>query len=61
VSDVRVVVVGDTEHDVRAGRAVGARVVGVAMSEEARLELVAAGADAIVRTCGDELVNAVWA
>jgi phosphoglycolate phosphatase-like HAD superfamily hydrolase len=59
-SDVRVVVVGDTEHDVRAARAVGARVVGVAMSEAARLELSAAGADAIVRTCGDELVNAVW-
>jgi phosphoglycolate phosphatase len=54
-----VVVVGDTEHDVRAARAVGARVVGVAVSEAARLELLAAGADAIVRTCGDELVNAV--
>lgn len=61
VSDVRLVVVGDTEHDVRAARAVGARVVGVATSDEARLELVAAGADAIVTTCGDELVNAVWA
>jgi phosphoglycolate phosphatase-like HAD superfamily hydrolase len=59
-SDVRVVVVGDTEHDVRAARAVGARVVGVAISEAARLELSAAGADAIVRTCGDELVNVVW-
>ena len=34
---------------------------GVATSEEARLELVIAGADAIVRTCGDELVNAIWA
>jgi phosphoglycolate phosphatase len=54
-----VVVVGDTEHDVRAARAVGARVVGVAISEAAHEELVAAGADAIVRTCGDELVNAV--
>ncbi|HTB71669.1 MAG TPA: HAD family hydrolase [Polyangiaceae bacterium] len=54
-----IVVVGDTEHDVRAARAVGARVVGVAMSEAAHEELLAAGADAIVRTCGDELVNAV--
>lgn len=54
-----VVVVGDTQHDVRAARAVGARVVGVAVSEGARVELLAAGADAIVRTCGDELVNAV--
>ena len=54
------VVIGDTEHDVRAGRAVGARVVGVAMSAAARAELEAARADAIVSTCGDELVNAVW-
>jgi phosphoglycolate phosphatase-like HAD superfamily hydrolase len=58
-SEIRVVVVGDTEHDVRAARAVGARAVGVATSEASRLELAAAGADAIVRTCGDELVNAV--
>jgi phosphoglycolate phosphatase len=56
-----VVVVGDTEHDVRAGRAVGARVVGVAVSEAARAELLDAGADAIVKSCGDELVNAVFA
>ena len=54
------VVIGDTEHDVRAGRAVGARVVGVALTEAARVELEAARADAIVSTCGDELVNAVW-
>ena len=58
-SEIRVVVVGDTEHDVRAARAVGARAVGVAMNEASGAELVAAGADAIVRTCGDELVNAV--
>ena len=54
------VVIGDTEHDVRAGRAVGARVVGVALTKAARVELEAARADAIVSTCGDELVNAVW-
>jgi phosphoglycolate phosphatase-like HAD superfamily hydrolase len=59
-SDIRLVVVGDTEHDVRAARAVGARAIGVAMSEAAGVELAAAGADAIVRSCGDELVNAVW-
>ncbi len=59
VASASIVVVGDTEHDVRAGRAVGARVVGVAVSEASRLELEAAGADAIVTTCGDELVNAV--
>jgi phosphoglycolate phosphatase len=54
-----VVVVGDTEHDVSAARAVGARVVGVAISAAARAELQAAGADAVVEACGDELVAAV--
>ncbi len=56
-----VVVVGDTKHDVEAGRAVHARVVGVATSEEARAELMAAGADAIVDTCGDALLREVLA
>jgi phosphoglycolate phosphatase len=56
----KLVVIGDTVHDVRAGRAVGARVVGVAISEASRHELEAAGADAVTDTCGDELVNAVW-
>jgi phosphoglycolate phosphatase len=55
---VVVVVVGDTEHDVFAGRAIGARVVGVAKDESSRAELRAAGADAIVDACGDELVRA---
>jgi phosphoglycolate phosphatase len=59
--DAEVVVVGDTQYDVAAGRAVGARVVGVAASEEARLELLAAGADAIVDTCGDALLREVLA
>lgn len=53
------VVVGDTEHDVRAGRAAGARVVGVALGEEARAELEGAGADIVVDACGDDLVRAV--
>lgn len=56
-----VVVVGDTEHDVVAGRAAGARVVGVATNEASRAELRAAGADAIVDACGDALVDAVLA
>jgi phosphoglycolate phosphatase len=56
-----VVVIGDTEHDVRAGRAVGARVVGVATDDHARAELMAAGADAIVDTCGDALLREVLA
>jgi phosphoglycolate phosphatase-like HAD superfamily hydrolase len=57
--DARLVVVGDTRHDVEAGRAAGARVVGVATDEESYAELAAAGADAIVRACGEELVKAV--
>jgi phosphoglycolate phosphatase len=55
----RLVVVGDTERDVAAGHAVGARVVGIAGHPAARAELLAAGADAIVETCNDELVTAV--
>lgn len=54
-----VVVVGDTDLDVRAGRAIGARVVGVATNEASLNELRAAGADAIVESCGDALVAAV--
>jgi phosphoglycolate phosphatase len=55
-----VVVVGDTEKDVAAARAIGARIVGVAISRSSRAELAAAGADAVVDTCGDELVRAVF-
>jgi phosphoglycolate phosphatase-like HAD superfamily hydrolase len=54
-----VVVVGDTEFDVRAGRAAGARVVGVAISDGARAELTRAGADVIVEACGEELARAI--
>jgi phosphoglycolate phosphatase len=56
-----IVVVGDTRYDVLAGRAVGARVVGVAINDEARAELAAAGASAIVAVCGDDLVEAILA
>jgi phosphoglycolate phosphatase-like HAD superfamily hydrolase len=56
-----VVVVGDTEHDVRAARAIGARVVGIGTDAESRAELEAAGADAVVDGCDDNLVRAVLA
>jgi phosphoglycolate phosphatase len=56
-----VIVVGDTDRDVHAGRAIGARVVGVATSDVARAELETAGADAIVTGCGPALVEAVLA
>jgi phosphoglycolate phosphatase-like HAD superfamily hydrolase len=55
------VVVGDTRFDVEAGRAAGARVVGVATDDQAYAELQIAGADVIVRECGEELVRAVMA
>jgi phosphoglycolate phosphatase-like HAD superfamily hydrolase len=58
-SACEVVVVGDTEKDVAAARAIGARIVGVAISTASRAELAAAGADAIVDTCGDELVRVI--
>lgn len=54
-----VVVVGDTEQDVAAARAMGARVVGVATDDASRAELLTAGADAIVPTCGEALVDAI--
>jgi phosphoglycolate phosphatase len=56
-----VVVVGDTERDVYAGRAIGARVVGIATNDAARRELREAGADAIVETCSEALVDAILA
>ncbi len=60
VATARVVVIGDTEHDVRAARAIGARAIGVATSDAARRELESMKADAIVSSCCDDLVNAVW-
>ena len=56
-----VIVVGDTDRDVHAAHAIGARVVGVATNDAARTELEAAGADTIVDGCGPALVDAVLA
>jgi len=56
----QVIVVGDTKQDVDAARAVGALVVGVAVNEATRRELVESGADAIVDACGPELVAAIF-
>jgi phosphoglycolate phosphatase-like HAD superfamily hydrolase len=57
----QLVLVGDTRADVEAGRATGARVIGVAADGQGRAELEAAGADVIVNGCGDELVRAALA
>lgn len=54
-----VVVVGDTKLDVEAARAIGARVVGVAVNEPSRRELEEAGAEAIVDGFGAALVSAI--
>ncbi len=59
--EATVVVVGDTRLDVEAARAIGARVVGVALDAAAREELEAAGAEAIVDACGAALVEAIRA
>jgi phosphoglycolate phosphatase len=54
-----VVVVGDTLHDISAARAIGAKVVGVAMNEASREELHAHGADVVVDDCGAAVVEAI--
>lgn len=53
------IVVGDTDADVAAARATGARVIGVATSPAAREEL--AGADALAEDCGASLRAAIEA
>ena len=49
----RIVVVGDTLHDVTAARACGVRVVAVATGSCTRADLDAAGADAVLDTLAD--------
>ena len=49
----RVVVIGDTPHDVACARAGGARSIGVATGGHSRDELVRAGADAALDDLSD--------
>jgi phosphoglycolate phosphatase len=49
----RIVVVGDTAHDITAARACGVRAVAVATGSATRRELDAAGADVVLDTLAD--------
>src|SRR5688500_20071907 len=49
----RIVVVGDTLHDVTAARACGVRVVAVATGADSRAVLDGAGADVVLDTLAD--------
>jgi phosphoglycolate phosphatase-like HAD superfamily hydrolase len=53
IPDERVVVVGDTVHDVTAARAAGVRVIAVATGSVSRSELEGAGADEVFDTLAD--------
>ncbi len=52
-ADADVVVIGDTVHDVSAGRAIGAKVVAVETGFSDRSALLAAGPDVLLRDCSD--------
>jgi phosphoglycolate phosphatase-like HAD superfamily hydrolase len=56
------VLVGDSVHDVGAGRAAGVRVVAVATGRDSREELRAAGADVVLADLADTaaVLRAVW-
>jgi phosphoglycolate phosphatase-like HAD superfamily hydrolase len=56
------VLVGDSVHDVTAGRSAGVRVVAVATGRDSRDELAAAGADVVLDDLGDTAValDAIW-
>jgi phosphoglycolate phosphatase-like HAD superfamily hydrolase len=49
-ADRRIVVIGDTPHDVQCGRSIGARCVGVATGSTSAQELMASQPDVIVET-----------
>jgi phosphoglycolate phosphatase len=56
------VLVGDSVHDVAAGRAAGVPVVAVATGRSSRDELAAAGADVVLDDLGDTalVLRAIW-
>ena len=56
----RVVIVGDSIHDVRCGRSLGVRAVAVATGKTAAATLAAEDPDALLEDCSD-LDRALWA
>jgi phosphoglycolate phosphatase-like HAD superfamily hydrolase len=56
------VLVGDSVHDVAAGRASGVRVVAVATGRDGRGDLRAAGAEVVLPDLGDTtaVLQAIW-
>ena len=58
---LEIVVVGDTENDVRAARAISARAVAVTTGHVSRAELIDAGADLVIDRLDELLPDRAWA
>lgn len=56
----RVIVVGDTPHDVAAGRAIGARTLAVATGPYTQAQLAASGADLVLKDFAERGKLAEW-